>query len=117
MLSEVSAGAIVQGDALGVDLRGKMLALDHDGVIHIIREHGTAGEALRGQVPITEKDIGAFDRIFNAAILEHGNPPKAKDGTILLGGNSELDGWVYGLAAKVRRLHIVPYTLFKRSNK
>jgi len=117
VLVPVSDAAVQRGAALGIPIGGKLLALDHDGVRHILKSHGDADEAKRGQAPITTDDIARWDRIFNAAAFEVGDPPLAKDGTHLLAGSVPMDGWVYGFAAKVRERHVVPYTLYKRPQK
>lgn len=116
-MSLASDVAVIRGDSIVVDLREKSIALDHDGVIHAIREHGGAAEEKRGQVPITADDLAIFDQIFNAAILDKGDPAIAKDGTKLFSVVATIGEWTYGFVAKVRRLHIVPYTLFKRVKK
>lgn len=117
VLSAVSQEAIDQAKALGIDLAGKSVALDHDGVLHILGRHGAASEKMRGQEPIEASDLAAFAALFNAAGLSAGDPPKAKDGALLLAGSVVQDGWSYTLVAKVRRRHVVPYTLFKRRHK
>jgi len=117
VLSPVSMPAMARAQAFGISLAGKSIALDHDGVIHTIRSHGESTEAARGQVPISPADVALWAEIFNLAQLKPGNPPKAKDGALMLSGETEIGGWVYGFAAKVRRLHVVPYTLFKRKRQ
>lgn len=117
VLSSVSAAAIERADALGIDLRGKSLALNHDGVLHAFKGHGGPNERLRGQIPIEPSDMSLFDRIFNEAALVHGIPPVARDKTPMLAGQVVIDGVLYVFAAKVRRLHVVPQTLFKRAYK
>jgi len=117
VLSVVSSAAVDRALAVGLNLSGKSLALDHDGVLHAMKGHSGPNERLRGQEPITAMDLAAFDRIFNTAELRTGNPPVARDGTKLIEGEALIDGWVYGFAARVRRLHVVPQTLFKREQK
>lgn len=116
-LSNVSDDAIKRAAVLGIDLTGKVLALDHDSVIHAMKGHSGQNEYLRGQVPIDAQDIAAFDRIFNSAELRVGTPPIAKDSTRLLAGNVALDGWIYSFAAKVRKNYVSMQTLFKRKKK
>lgn len=117
VLSAVSEAAIARAQALGISLTGKSVALDHDGVLHALKSHGGNNEAKRGQSPINAADMALWAEIFNRAKLERGDPLIAKDGARLLSGEVEIGGWLYGFAAKVRRLHVVPYTLFKRKPK
>lgn len=116
-LAPVSDAAAALADAFGVDLRGKSIALDHDGVIHAMKGHAKATEALRGQAPLTSDDLALFGDIFNAARLRLGNPPRTKDGTPMVEGEVAIGDWLYGFAARVRRRHVVPQTLFKRRHK
>ena len=116
-LDLVSRAAADRSAAIGVVTEGKRIALDHDGVIHAIRQHGGANEALRGQAPIDAEDIARFDAIFNASVLRAGDPPVARDGTRMLAGEVELFGWRYTFAAKVRRRDVVLHTLYKRRGR
>ena len=117
VLVAISEDLIGRGKAVGVDLNGKSVALDHDGVIHTMRGHSGQNERLRGQEPITAEDIAMFGSILHAAILRAGDPPKARDGAPMLEGAAALGGWLYGFAAKVRRRHVVLHTLFKRHHQ
>lgn len=116
-LTDVSESAVEKANALGIALDGKVLALDHDGVRHAFKEHGGDSEYTRGQEPITADDVANWERIFNTAVLRVGQPPMARDGTVLIAGTAYLNGWKYDFAAKVRRRDIVLQTLFKRQEK
>jgi hypothetical protein len=117
VLSALSEAAIARASLIGIDLRGKQVALDHDGILHIHKQHGSDSEIGRGQVPVIPSDMSVFDMLLNTGEFNLGKPPKAKDGTTLIAGWANLNGWRYDYVAKVRRLHVVPYTLFKRKNK
>lgn len=117
VLSPMSETAINRASAIGINLSGKSIALDHDGVRHIIKSHGGKDEIKRGQIPITTSDIANWEQIFNAAQLKLGDPPYAKDKTQLISGSAVVGEWLYGFAAKVRRSDVVPLTLFKRQYK
>lgn len=116
-LQPVAAEAAARGDALGVVLVGKVVALDHDGVRHIHKEHGQPSERLRGQEPISADDLALFGSIFNRGSFALGDPPLAKDGSKLLSGATSIGAWQFWFVAKVRRRDVVPYTLFKRPRK
>ncbi|MEJ7137067.1 hypothetical protein, partial [Amphibiibacter pelophylacis] len=113
-LGRVSAWAIAQALRFSIDLTGKTVALDHDGVRHILNRHGSDKEWSRQQVPVTAEDMADFLEIFNTADLRVGQPHKAKDGAAMLAGSCVAGCWIYGFAAKVRRERIVAHTLFKR---
>lgn len=115
VMGGVSSGAIARAGAVGMDLEGKVLALDHDGVRHILKQHGGEGEYARGQIPVTAEDFARFMELFNRAKLEPGDPPIAKDGSKLVAGTVILDGIVYHLVAKVRRRDVVPHTMYKKA--
>lgn len=117
-LVSVSPLSIALAESINVNLNGKKLALDHDSVIHTIKQHGGENEKLRGQEPIAADDLALFGEIVNAAqVLSIGDPPKAKDGTTIITGEAVLGGFVYGFAARIRRKHVVPQSLWKRSIK
>ena len=80
-LSPALGHAIRSAESIGIDLSGKFVGLDQDGIAHALRAHGNAREALRGQVPITTADLAVFPKIFNAATLRAGNPAVARDGS------------------------------------
>ena len=115
VLGEVSSLAIERAQELGVNLTGRTLALEHDGVLHTLKSHGQPSETLRGQIPVTAEDLARFRDLFNRAKLTLGNPPVAKDGSKVLEGEVVLGGVVYHLVARVRRKHVVPFTMFKRA--
>jgi SPP1 gp7 family putative phage head morphogenesis protein len=114
VLGTVSSMATQRAQTLGVDLTGRTVALEHDGVLHTLKSHGKPSEALRGQIPVAAEDLARFRDLFNRAQLALGDPPIAKDGSKVLEGEVILGGIVYHLAARVRRKHIVPFTMFKR---
>lgn len=114
VLGTVSSMATQRAQALGVNLTGRMVALEHDGVLHTLKSHGKPSEALRGQIPVTAEDLARFRDLFNRAKLALGDPLTAKDGSKVLEGEVILGGIVYHLAVRVRRKHIVPFTMFKR---
>lgn len=115
VMGAVSTGAIARAEVAGVDLQGKVLALDHDGVRHILKKHGGDSEYARGQIPVTAEDFAHFMELFNRAKLTAGDPPIAKDGSKVVEGTVILDGIVYHLVARVRRKDVVPLTMFKRA--
>lgn len=115
VLGSVSSLATDRAKALGVNLAGRTVALEHDGVLHTLKSHGQASEALRGQIPVTVEDLARFRDLFNRAKLVLGDPPVAKDGSKVLVGEVVLGGVVYHLAVRVRRKHVVPFTMFKRA--
>lgn len=117
VLSAVSGQAVERAASLDIDLSGKQLALDHDGVIHTIKKHGGLSELSRGQAPITPEDVAIFGDLFNMAEMKPGNPPVAKDGTKLIEGEVVFGGYVYTIIAKVRKFLIVPFTMYKREIK
>lgn len=117
VLEPVSDLAIAQAVSIGVNLREKQLALDHDGVIHTIKQHGGKKERLRGQEPVTPEDIAMFGFLFNRAKTQRGNPENARDGTDLIEGTVIFGEYEFTLIAKVRRQHVVPYTMHKRKVK
>lgn len=49
--------------------------------------------------------------------MKKGVPSEAKDGTKLIEGVVVFEGFIYTLVAKVRRLHVVPFTMHKRAVK
>ena len=113
-LSPVFGHAIQSAQAAGVNVSGKMVGLDHDGVLHALDHHGKAREALRGQVPITTADLAVFPKIFNAATLRAGNPAVARDGSKFLEGDVVLGAFKYSFVARVRRHMVTVQTLYKR---
>ena len=115
VLGSVSSLAAERARLLGVDLSDRVLALEHDGVLHTLKSHGSPKEALRGQIPVTAEDLARFRDLFNRANFKLGDPPIAKDGSKVLEAEVVLGGVVYHLAARVRRKHIVPLTMFKRA--
>lgn len=76
-LAPISNAALTQAEVLGVTIKGKLLALDHDNVRHALSTHGSADEVHRGQTPISAADFAMFPTIFNAAKLRPGTPEKA----------------------------------------
>ncbi|WOP15776.1 phage minor head protein [Ottowia sp. SB7-C50] len=108
---------ISQMNELGLEPGGRLLGLDHDGVLHTFKNHGGNAEFKRGQVPITSADVAAFPAIFNAAVLERGDPAYAGDGTPLVAGEAVFGEFRYGFIAKVRRGLITIYSLWKRKAK
>ncbi len=115
VMGAVSTGAIARAEMAGIDLQGKMLALDHDGVRHILKQHSGDSEYARGQIPVTVEDFAHFMELFNRAKLTAGNPPIAKDGSMVVEGTVIFDGIVYHLVAKVRRRDVVPHTMYKKA--
>lgn len=115
VLGSVSTGAVARAQAVGVSLEGKSLALDHDGVLHTLNQHGKQSEVARGQIPVTAEDFARFFELFNRAKLKPGEPPIAKDGSKVLEGTVILEGVVYHLVARVRRRDVVPLTMYKRA--
>jgi len=115
VLGSVSSGAVARAQAVGVSLEGKSLALDHDGVLHTLRQHGKPSEVARGQIPVTAEDFARFFELFNRAKLKPGDPPIAKDGSKVLEGTVILEGVEYTLIARVRRRDVVPLTMYKRA--
>lgn len=115
ILASVSSGAVARASAFGLDLAGKAVALDHDGVLHTLRSHGKEAEQLRGQLPVTPEDLARFDELFNRAKLRRGDPPTAKDGSVLIEGEVALGGVIYHLVARVLRRRVVPLTMYKRA--
>ena len=115
VLGSISSLATQRAQALGVELSGRALALEHDGVLHTLKSHGQPSEALRGQIPVTAEDLARFRDLFNRAKLSLGDPPIAKDGSKVLVGEVVLGGVVYHLAVRVRRKHVVPFTMYKRA--
>ncbi len=113
-LAPVFGHAIQSAQAAGVNVSGKMVGLDHDGVLHALDHHGKAREALRGQVPITTADLAVFPKIFNAATLRAGNPAVARDGSKFLEGDVVLGAFKYSFVARVRRHMVTVQTLYKR---
>lgn len=113
VLAPVSDRAATQALALGNDISTKMVALDHDNVLHTLKSHGGDSEELRGQVPITAADFALWPKLFNAATLRAGKPDKAPDGTPLVYGSVEWGDFRYALVAKVRRAYVSLYTLYK----
>lgn len=107
----------MRAKAAGLNLEGKVLALDHDGVLHTLRQHGGKSEAARGQIAVTAEDFGRFMELFNRAKLKPGVPPVAKDGSKVVEGEVLLGGVTYHLVAKVRRRDVVPLTMYKRAVK
>ncbi len=114
-LSPALGHAMRSAESIGIDLSGKFVGLDQDGIAHALRAHGNAREALRGQVPITTADLAVFPKIFNAATLRAGNPPVAKDGSKMVEGEAVLGAFKYSFAARVRRHMVTVQTLFKRA--
>ena len=47
VLGSISSLATQRAQALGVELSGRALALEHDGVLHTLKSHGQPSEALR----------------------------------------------------------------------
>lgn len=113
-LGPVYGDALESARKLDVDLSGRMVGLDQSGVRHAFNHHGGAGEAARGQVPITSSDLAAFWRVFNAAQLEPGTPSHAPDGMPLLKGTALFGTWRYEFVVKVRKNIVTLYSLFKR---
>jgi hypothetical protein len=111
-------GAVSEGAAnllalIGVKVAGKQVALDHDCTIHLVRNHSSETEHLRGQIPITAGDIAAFAEIFNAAQLRDGDPPINRDKTPCIAGIAYLNGFKYEFATSIRKRYVVPKTLYK----
>lgn len=117
ILGGIEAIAADRANKIGIPLDGKTLALDHDGVIHTIKQHGGENERLRGQEPITAEDVANFGILFNQAEIKRGSPEKARDGTSLIEGTAFFMGYEFTIVAKVRKLDVVPYTMHKRKIK
>lgn len=118
MLGPVSADAVQRAQAFELVLTGKQIALDHDGVIHTLREHGDASsEAKRGQVAVTPEDLASFHHLFNLAVIRPGDPPLASDGSKRVEGEVTVGGMTFHLVALVRRAVVVPLTMWKRPQK
>jgi hypothetical protein len=111
------AAARAAATAGGISIAGKIAALDHDGMIHTLRQHGGKNERLRGQEPIAQADLARFGEILNAATFAPGNPPVARDGSKLIQGSAVLGEFEYGFIARVRKKHVVPQSLWKRLRK
>lgn len=112
-IGTVSEGAANLSAQIGVNVAGKLVALDHDCTIHLVRSHSNETEHLRGQVPISASDIAAFAEIFNSAELKPGDPPINKDKTPCIFGVAYLNGFKYEFATSIRRRYVVPKTLYK----
>lgn len=114
MLGPVSSLAVKKAAALGVDVEGKLLALDHDGVRHALSSHGLArAEESRGQRQVTAEDLALFRDLFNRAVLVQGVPPMSRDGTPRLAGSAKLGGFTYHFIALVRRRSVALLTMWK----
>ena len=115
-LAPVSDATVEQARHLGIEVSGKTIGLDHDGVRHVL-SHSIARESLRGQVPLTPGDVALFPRLLGMAKLTPGTPPVAPDGTRLLAAKATLEGFVYDFIVKVRRKSIVLLTMYKRRER
>ncbi len=112
-LAPISDQSRLQVADLGLDVSGKLLALEHDTVLHTLKEHGGPSEIKRGQVPITAADFALFPTIFNGAKFRAGTPSHAGDGMPLVYGEAEVGGYRYAFVAKTRRQFVSLYTLYK----
>ena len=98
----------------GVKTQGKRMALDHDMVLHIMDEHGTDNEAARGQIPIDALDfLLVADGLQAPVSVVAGDPSQLRDvkriSAVLVAG-----GYDYLVIFEVRRLYIVPVTMWKK---
>lgn len=98
----------------GVKTAGKQMALDHDSVLHIIDEHGSDLEIARGQIPIDAADfLLVADALQSPDSVTLGEPHKSKNGAYRLEAIMLAGGWRYLVVFEVRRLYIVPFTMWK----
>ena len=98
----------------GVKTAGKQMALDHDSVLHIIDEHSSDSELARGQIPIDALDFVIIaDALQNPVSVTLGNPVKSNNGAYRLEAILLGSGWRYSVIFEVRRLYIVPFTMWK----
>lgn len=113
-LAPASSDTVERARRIGIELEGKTVGLDHDGVRHVLT-HSIARESLRGQVPLSPSDVALFPKLLAMATLAPGVPPFAPDGARLMTGRIVLEGFVYDLVVKVRRASIVLLTMYKRA--
>ena len=92
-------------------------ALDNFAVNHILHRHGGKREILRGQIPITCKDLYLIPDIFSnydsltSSICKNGNPAVIY--------TKDIDDQIYTLIEEIRRGHseLATSTLYKRKKK
>ncbi|HMN21228.1 MAG TPA: phage minor head protein [Ottowia sp.] len=113
-LAPASSDTVERARRIGIELEGKTVGLDHDGVRHVLT-HSIARESLRGQVPLSPSDVALFPKLLAMATLAPGVPPFAPDGARLMTGRVVLEGFAYDLVVKVRRASIVLLTMYKRA--
>ena len=106
-------------DRWPVSIEGRQVALDHDYTRHILRRHGGEAESARGQIPLTAELLFGALLVASAesAELVEGDPPKARNGSMLFEATAVVGGFRYTVVWERRRKFIVPYTMHVRTAK
>lgn len=98
----------------GVKTAGKQMALDHDMVIHIHDNHGSNDELERGQLPVDALDfLLVADGLQNPVSVVAGDPFELR-GVKRISASIVSGGYEYLVVFEVRRLYIVPVTMWKK---
>lgn len=114
VLGEASPALVGGAEQAGVVASGRALALDHDYTIHILESHGKAGEALRGQLPVSAADLARLAQVLGGDVtVRRGDPPNSRNGAPRIVAVVTEGGVRWEVVLEVRRKLLVPYTLWK----
>ena len=99
---------------LGAKPRDRVVALDHDNVLHIHDSHGLDKELLRGQIPITAEDLMNSGELLEVATsMVPGKPSHSKNGAMRVVIEADDQEFRYSITFEVRRHYLVPLTMYK----
>lgn len=102
-------------EQIGVRTAGKVFALDHDYMLHILKQHGTTRERLRGQLPVTASDfVGLLAGLSDVVEVRLGTPPRSRNGAARVFVVVMVEGIRMEAVLEVRRNTLVPFTAWKR---
>lgn len=99
-------------DTLGLGTSGHAIALEHSYGRHILRAHGTEREQLRGQRPVTIRDLGQVHRYLNAA--HSVRPARASQGRPRFEADATVGKRHFTIVGEVRKRRIVIVSMWKR---
>ena len=114
VLQPLSKKIAVTLEVLGAKSRDRVVALDHDNVLHIHDGHGLDKELLRGQIPITAEDLLNSGELLEVATsMVPGKPSHSKNGAMRVVIEADDQEFRYSITFEVRRHYLVPLTMYK----
>lgn len=100
---------------LGHDTKGKSVVLDHSYTRHILAGHGTSTERLRGQKPVTQRDLAQAHHIINGSMaFMAGTPDVGRQGHPRFEASMRRGRTTYTIVGETRKNTVVVISMWKK---